>query len=168
VQSVTPGSPAEAAGLQAGDVIVGVDDKIIKGASDLRNNVGLVRAGNEISIGYLRGTQRLSTSAKIASAGTQSVVAGPVDNNSVLQGATLGEVPANDPAIDGIRGVLVMTVVQDSRAWRNGLRDGDVITAVNREPLSSVQELQGLIGDGQRTLALNLIRNGQALFLIMR
>ncbi|MDR2212059.1 MAG: DegQ family serine endoprotease [Pseudomonadales bacterium] len=169
VQSVTPDSPALAAGLQAGDVIVDVNGAAIEGASDLRNTIGLIRAGETVRIGFLRGDARQEVSATIAPGNPTQVASAQGVQNSVLEGASFSAVPADDPDygdLDG--GVLVSTVDQDSRAWNNGLRAGDVITAVNRRPVSGPDDLQEQLGNAERTVALNILRGGQSLFLILR
>ncbi|MDR0781383.1 MAG: Do family serine endopeptidase [Pseudomonadales bacterium] len=169
VQSVNPGSPAQTAGLQAGDVIVAVNGAPISGASSLRNTIGLIRAGQQVRIGYLRGDEHHETNATIASAGGANQTATTQGaQNSALQGASFSAIPADDPNYGGQSGVLVTAVAEGSRAFANGLRAGDVITAVNRRPVANIEDLQKQLGAGQRTVALNVLRDQQSLFLIVR
>jgi len=167
VQSVSPDSPAESVGLLPGDVIVAANGKAIKGASDLRNTIGLIRVGEKVNIDYMREEARHEASATIATLDAQSLAASPAADTAV-QGATFDAVPEDDPNYGGQPGVLVTAVEQDSRAWNNGLRPGDVVTAVNRRPVVSVDDLQKLLGDGRGTVALNILRDNQSMFLIMR
>jgi periplasmic serine protease, Do/DeqQ family len=167
VQSVTPGSPAEKAGIQAGDVIVSVNGQPIKGASDLRNTIGLIRAGTEVRLGLLREDQRREVKATIGENQQNQVASSQGAQGSVLQGATFGPVPSDDPNYGGTGGVLVTGVEQGSRAWNSGLRAGDIITAVNRQAVRDPRELQERVAD-QGTVALNILRDNQSLFLILR
>ena len=54
ISKVEPGSPAERAGLQAGDVIVGIDGRDVRNAANLRNEIGLMRPGRRIELQVIR------------------------------------------------------------------------------------------------------------------
>jgi serine protease Do len=59
IAGVAPGSPAEQAGIQKGDIVVAVDGRPIRSATQLRNSVGLTRVGHRIELTLLRnGTER--------------------------------------------------------------------------------------------------------------
>jgi S1-C subfamily serine protease len=63
---------------------------------------------------------------------------------------------------------LVSRIEQNSRAFAFGLRANDVITAVNRRATRAPEEVESLIGTARGAVALNINRDGQELFLIMR
>lgn len=69
VTDVVPGSAAEKAGIQRGDVIIAIDGKPVFGAAQLRTRVSLVRAGATIDIEYLRDGKRGKVSVLIATQG---------------------------------------------------------------------------------------------------
>ena len=54
VVNVVEGSPAAKAGLKAGDVVVAVNGRPVRNASDLRNRVGLLRIGDKVTLEVLR------------------------------------------------------------------------------------------------------------------
>lgn len=68
VTSVTPGSAAEKAGLQRGDVIVAVNSKPVLTAAQLRTRIGLVRAGETAEIELLRNGNRIKVNASVSPA----------------------------------------------------------------------------------------------------
>jgi len=168
VSSVEPDSPAQAAGIEAGDVIVAVDEHIIKSASDLRNTIGLTRAGEEVTIGLVRENRRLDFDVRIGNAGTTAEAGIRTDERSVLEGAQLSNIPESHEAYGEVQGVLVSAIEQGSRAYRSGLEAGDIITAVNRQPVSSRSQMLALLEDISGTVALNIRREEQLLFLIVR
>ena len=168
VSSVEPDSPAQAAGIEAGDVIVAVDEHIIKSASDLRNTIGLTRAGEEVTIGLVRENRRLDFDVRIGNAGTTAEAGIRTDERSVLEGAQLSNIPESHEAYGEVQGVLVSAIEQGSRAYRSGLEAGDIITAVNRQPVSSRSQMLALLEDISGTVALNVRRGEQLLFLIVR
>jgi len=168
VSSVEPDSPAQAAGIEAGDVIVAVDEHIIKSASDLRNTIGLTRAGEEVAIGLVRENRRLDFDVRIGNAGTTAEAGIRTDERSVLEGAQLSNIPESHEAYGEVQGVLVSAVEQGSRAYRSGLEAGDIITAVNRQPVTSRSQMLRILEDINGTVALNVRRGEQLLFLIVR
>ncbi len=168
VSSVEPDSPAQAAGIEAGDVIVAVDEHIIESASDLRNTIGLTRAGEEVAIGLVRENRRLDFDVRIGNAGTIAEAGIKTDERSVLEGTQLSNIPENHEAFGNVQGVLVNTVEQGSRASRSGLQAGDIITAVNRQPVTSRSQMLTILEELNGTVALNVRRGEQLLFLIVR
>lgn len=65
ITRVLPGSPAEKAGLQAGDVVIEVDGRPISSASELRNVIGLVPLGKRVQLHVLRDGQDLQVALQI-------------------------------------------------------------------------------------------------------
>jgi len=61
VGSVRPGSPAEKAGLQQGDVITEINLRPISNADDLAKALSGLSPGNRVTIAFLRGQQKLRT-----------------------------------------------------------------------------------------------------------
>ena len=66
VGEVIPGSPAEKAGVRAGDVITGIAGRSVKSNADLRNAIGLLRVGDGVTINLLRDGRRQRRHAVIA------------------------------------------------------------------------------------------------------
>ncbi len=64
--------------------------------------------------------------------------------------------------------MLVASLESGSPAWRSGLRQGDVITGVNRQAVTSVEQLLAAVKQAQRAIALRVVRDGKALFIIIR
>jgi serine protease DegQ len=169
VSAVTPGSPAEEAGIEAGDVIVAVNGSSIVGSSDLRNTIGLLREGSDVEIELIRDQRRVTVDAEIGSAPGSEVAAGrtPEASNS-FSGAQLTDIPRDHPQYGDVDGAFVANVEQGSRAWNSGLRPGDIITAINRQPVSSADAVDELLASNAGTLALNVVRENANQFLIMR
>jgi serine protease Do/serine protease DegQ len=163
VQQVEPGSPADKAGLRAGDVITAVDTHTVRNSSDLRNRIGLMRVGADVKLTVLRDGKTETVDVKIGEAPAQTAANEQAEGTSVatdkLQGATLRD--------DGKNGVQVAEVAQGSPAWRSGLRPGDEITGVNRKRVHSVKELNEAAANSS-VLALNVKRGDANLFVVVR
>ncbi|PDT81640.1 Do family serine endopeptidase [Sinorhizobium sp. BJ1] len=155
VGSVEQNSPAAHAGLQAGDVILAVNNRKITGSADLRNRIGLAQIGSQVEIEYLRDRARKTVTMRIEPA---SAKAGAEAIPAPLQGAQFQDAAGN---------VVVSNIEEGSAAERSGLRMGDVIVAVNRQPIATVAELAAALKDAGGTIALDLFRGGSKLFLVI-
>jgi Do/DeqQ family serine protease len=77
VAQVIPGSPAEKAGVEAGDVITGIAGHSVKSNADLRNAIGLLRVGDGVTIDLLHDGRREQRRAVIADTLPASPAHGP-------------------------------------------------------------------------------------------
>jgi Do/DeqQ family serine protease len=171
VTQIEPGSPSEQAGLQAGDVIVAIDGEAIDGTADVRNEVGLVRAGEDVDVTFVRDGERRTVNATVAvesAVGVPSARAADPATVSLLAGATIMELPSDHPAYGRVRGVWVSAVAPSSAAARFGLRADDLITGVNRETVASVADLTAALADLEPPVALQVQREGRPMFLLVR
>lgn len=66
IAQVEPGSPADRAGIRGGDVVTAVDGRPVRSATDLRNRVGLVRAGTGVQVTLLRGGRSQTLTVRTA------------------------------------------------------------------------------------------------------
>lgn len=163
VANVEPGSAADRAGLKTGDVVTAVDGNAVRGATDLRNRIGLTPVGSEIRLTVKRGSEQREIEVTTTSESrTSSGLSG-----TLLDGAILRDASAPEAGAAGASGVVIESVAADSRADRAGLRAGDVIVAVNRTPVSSVTELRRTISKAA-VAALELLRDGARFLLVIR
>ena len=160
ITNIEPNSAAEKAGLAVGDIIVAVNDKEVDDATELRNTIGLLRSGDEVSIRYVRDSKTRSTRAELGQAGAQALTG--ADIHSGLEGAVFA--PASTTSDNGIE---VTEVTPGSPAAQRGLRAGDIITAVNRSPVRNLQDLAA-IAERSRILFLLVQRGDRALMLQIR
>jgi Do/DeqQ family serine protease len=171
VTQIEEGSPAEQAGLQPGDVIVAIDGMPIDSSVDLRNEIGLTRAGESVEVTSVRGGERRTVRATVAAeadaAAARTRAADPA-SVSLLAGATIMDLPADHPAYGRVQGVWVSAVAAGSAAARYDLRANDVITGVNREPVASLADLTAALNRARPPIALQVQRDGRSLFLLVR
>jgi serine protease Do len=152
-EEVTPGTPAAKALLRKGDVILHVDGTRVLDGHHLSVAVNTALAGSVVDVGILRDRRRLTVRVQLAKmGGNEGAIASQprpsryglrVDYASVL----LGQVPANrvdlqERALAALRhgGVLVTEVAPASAAERAGLRQHDLITHVNDQPVTTPAE----------------------------
>ncbi len=165
VTQVLPSSPAAIAGIQVGDIITAINGTPVKNASDVINTVGFLRVDSKINIELLRKNQKMAVSATLTDQKVREKAIEKLD--PFLYGVTMGNFSASSPDYGNVRGVVIMGVQEDSNAWQSDLRQGDIITSVNQQPISSVDELKALAARSEQQMLLNVIRNGTAVFLVL-
>lgn len=159
VSQVEEQSPAEAAGIQVGDVIVAVNGKNVDGASELRNAIGLLRAGTKVKLSLLRDGRRKDFTVRIEEPKKEKFKGNLLSNK--LGGATFSNTP------DG-QGVLITEIEPGSPASRAGLMEDDIVLSVNRKAVGSVEEMQAAVAGNPQAIVLNILRNGRGLFLLIQ
>jgi Do/DeqQ family serine protease len=165
ISQVMPDTAAEAAGLKEGDVIIAVDDREISDASGLRNTIGLYRADDEVSIRFIRDEKESTLRIRLK----------PIDApqgqgqklSARLEGVRLEDIDDQD-GTQGERGVRVAQVEQGSPAFQAGLREGDLIISVNKQPVYGLKDVEQSISEQDSMLLLNILRGNSGLFIVIR
>jgi len=160
ITGIEPGSAAEKAGLQVDDIIVGIDGRRINNNRELANAIGLKGSGEEVRIEYVRDGRNKAVMAELGERTSEQVSGGNIHPG--LAGALFASA-----ATTATGGVEVASVDPDSPAAQRGLRAGDLITAVNRQPVQSLQQLRE-VAAGNRILFLLVRRDDRQLMLQIR
>jgi serine protease Do/serine protease DegQ len=159
VVEVVKGSPADKAGLRAGDVVVAVNGRPVRGSPDLRNQIGLAPIGSELELRVLREGReqpvRMRVEALRAATTAQGEKVTEVTGLSVANAERNGRPEA----------VAVVAVESGSPAWSHGLRARDLIVAVNRRKVRTVRELMDALQTAG-SLTLTVVR-GEAVFAVV-
>lgn len=163
---VVPGSPAERAGLEPGDVILAVNGQEVSSAADVRNRLGLLRVGSEVVFDVVRSGKRLQVRATIEE--PSAAQAGARLQNPRLAGATFGDLDDGHPLHGRVRGVVVVNLERDSALWRAGVREGDVILSVNRRPVEDLASFLEIVGERPGALLLQVRRGESVAYIVLR
>ncbi|MBA3562693.1 MAG: DegQ family serine endoprotease [Gammaproteobacteria bacterium] len=166
VTQVQAGSAADEAGIEAGDVIVSANGKQIGDANELRNVIGLQRVGDEVQLELIHDGKRRRITAELGELEqSEPVVAQELHEG--LAGAEFADIDENSPVYQGAAGVMVTAIAPGSPAFLSGLRANDVITHVNRQPISNLNELREA-AEGANALVLALQRGDSNLLIPIR
>ncbi len=144
INEVTVDSPADKAGLKAGDVILKINDTEIRHPSHLQLVVTQFMPDTEVTVTYLRDGKTGTVKAKLGLRPNRGPGGGDDDNpaeksdEGVLNGVTVGDITPevrDELQIPArIKGAVVQSIEPDSPSAQQGLREGDVIMELNRRP----------------------------------
>jgi len=154
VNGVSPGSPAEDAGLQAGDVLVKVDDEEVESATDLRLKIASKAPESTVDLTVYRDEKYFKTEAKLVERRTDGRFIIGSQTNELLDGVEA------EPLSDDLRrqfqidekvenGLVITSVSLDSRYARQ-LMAGMVIEKIKDEPVYTVAEAKKLLESGEK------------------
>ena len=147
VAGVTPDSPAEKAGVMSGDVITDFNGKPVTDSRHLKLQVGSTVPGAAVPMTVLRDGKSMSLSVTVKELpGDKLADATPAADKAddALHGVGVADL---DQATreklkmpSQIQGAVVTDVEENSAAYEAGLRQGDVITEINRQPIKNAEQ----------------------------
>jgi len=172
VNRVEPGSAAERAGIEVGDVILEVNGRNIEVFSDLPPIVGSVRPGEEVSLTVSRWgeTQELTVELDERDEDQQTNDRGETQDIEPTNALGLSVEELSDDQLrraEGIDGGLLVTAVDSDNAYRAGIRRGDVIRMINNQQVRTMEDFEGIVENLQpgRSVALLVWRDGITQFV---
>lgn len=166
VAQVMPDSPAAKAGLKPEDIVLEANGREIQNMSQLRNTVGMMRVGDKLELKLLREGKARNVSVVVGKDTDEAAAA--EDLHPSLAGASFAALDEATAKNANTKGVLVQRVVPGSPAARTGLRDGDIVIAVNRERVEDLATFNKLAGVKEGQLLMHVQRGNGALFIIVR
>jgi serine protease Do len=158
VQEITPGGPAEKAGLKPGDIITAIDGRPIKDGDDLVNEIASRRPGSSVRLGYLRDGKQADTTVTIgdrdqvfAQLGNSQAESNSDEKNDageVKLGIVVHEASAATEAKLHTSGVIIQSVRSGSFAdlLQPPLEPGLIITRINKRPTGTKEQFDAVVG----------------------
>jgi len=169
VTGVESGSPAEKAGVEAGDIITKFEGKPIEKVADLPRLVGNAKPGSKSSLTVFRRGQSKDLAVTIAEIEPDKVATKTVDKEERAKSSNAGQYVglAVRDLTDvqkrelKLKGGVVVTAASEGAA-RAGLREGDIILALANSEVLSVKDFEAVLGKVDKTKTLSvLFRRGE-------
>ena len=175
IADVTAESPADAAGLQIGDVLLAVDGVRVSSVSQFRSQSYSRKPGETLQVDYQRdGGPRhaeIVTRPRHAAFDPLQVLASP-ENHLIPRLGILGieiddDLAALLPPLRDRAGVIVATRASEGLGQVIDLEAGDVIHAINGSPVSSLDFLRDKVKNLARgtAVALQVERDGEMQYI---
>ncbi len=162
VSQVMPNSAAEKAGIQAGDVLVSINDKKIDTFGELRAKIATIGAGKTVKLGLIRDGKALTKTVTLGEA--EQIQASASDLHPGLEGAKFSNTDSSDP----IAGVKIAEIAKGSPAAQYQLEQGDIIIGVNRTRVKNLADMKKVLEQKSAILALNIQRGDRTIYLVVK
>lgn len=179
INAVGPGTPAEGAGIEAGDIVLSMDGVVMTSPDVLRNAVALKGAGTKVALQLWRNGEERAMPIILGLLPDERKASRPAPKKPKSSGqrafAKLGlELTTLDTQLrrrlgmePDVNGLAVLDVMPGSRAASVGLRRGDVILKVNRKRVQSTRDFERAVERGQRETLLRIRRGSARLFVVL-
>jgi serine protease Do len=170
VDEVAKGGPADHAGIKTGDIILAFDDKAIKNAADLPGQSARLAPGSSVPVKITRDGELMTLTVTVEALDETEIVATSANEALGLIVQALTSDLAEELELKSAEGVIIVFVRLDSAADQAGLRRGDVITEINRQPVRDLPGYNSALAsrDQGEALLLRVMRGGGGLFLAMK
>jgi serine protease Do len=173
VSEAQSGSPALAAGIQAGDVITAVDGKAVSSPRELARMVGAIQPGKAVELTYWRNGKSETVKIDLGTLpkAEQRASADDGDSQQQVEPDSLADLGLTvTPADDG-KGIVVTDVDPDSDAAEQGIQAGDVITSVNTQSVASATDVTKAMEEaakaGRKAVLLQVSRDDANRFVAL-
>lgn len=143
VSDVTPGSPADKAGIKRGDVVVEFEGKKVDDVSDLTTMAAVAEPGTEVNIKLIHDGKPRDVTVKLAEAPDDGVPAEEEEKAEEHLGLSVKEVNpqiARRFNLDVDKGVIISEVADGSPAEDAGLRPGDIILEIDKIGITDLNQ----------------------------
>ncbi len=140
VSEVLPGSSAAQARIEKGDVILSINGHPINTPNQLDNVIGLFPVGKDVKLSLQRGNRRFNLFASIEPTRRNTVKGSTLSSN--LEGVILAPLSPLQRNLYSTGGVAVTEVDRRQSGWKLGLRPGDVIFSLNRQPVTNLNMIE--------------------------
>lgn len=172
VADVTPGGPAEKAGIKRGDVIVAYDGKEVREMNELPMMVGATPVGSRVDVVVLRKGRTKTIEVEIGELEENVEKQGPAKSRTDL-GMRVEEINpevARRFSISEKSGLVVVDVEGNSAAAEAGIRPGDVIVEIEQKEVETLEDYREIISEYEEgdTILFLVRRAGNTLYMTVK
>jgi serine protease Do len=173
VGGVTEDTPASRAGIRKGDVILELDGRAVEDPRDLQLRIVREQPGTTVNLTVSRDGSERQIRVKLAELPSEDSIAagvgeGALENEDIAVKDLNPEIARQLDLPQGTTGIVVDGVKPGSDWSQAGIRRGDVIQEVNRQPVQTVNEFRrALRKSDKRSVLLLVNRGGRTIFVVV-
>jgi len=178
VRAIPATGPAAKSDLRAGDVITAVDGKPMMTSPQLKNEIRSKKIGDTLTLDVYRNGKSLKVKVKTGAWPDESTLVAGKQNSAPeefprdlgLTVKTLTKELADQFGVERIEGVIVSEVEAGSIAARKGIQAGDIITDVNKKPITTAKQFREVVkaADLKKGVIINFTSRGTSRFEILK
>lgn len=173
VAEVTPGGPADKAGIKAGDAILSLNDEPLNSNADLTRRVAQARPGDHLRLSLLRQGRMLNLDLTASERPREGEAASAASEDRAVLGLAVSPLDAATRRrlglSAGVPGVLVERVLPSGPAAEKGVRPGDVVIEASGRPVATPEDLETSVETARKltrgSVLLKILRAGRPLFV---
>lgn len=146
ITRVTPGSGAEEAGIQSGDVILGINGTRIRTLPEMQEQLGQYRPGNMVQVEYFRRGETYTKDIMLKNKTNNTAIITAQEENTLRQlGFDIRELTKQEKSALGVTGVKVVNILRSSTIASTKMEKGFIITHLNDRKVSDVKQFMRLL-----------------------
>jgi serine protease Do len=170
VVEIDPGEAGDKAGVQVSDIIIEYNGKEIKTSNKLPRLVAETPIGSKVKLKVLRNGKQVELEAIIVESKSNSALAqkpkkedrlnlrnGAITKHGILFGNITPEVQNEYGLNAGVTGIIVIKIDYASSWVRKGLLKGDLITAVNQQPIKNIKDFEAAYNHAVKEKRKNIL-----------
>ena len=163
VNRITPEGAASAAGLQIGDVIVGLNNARMRSTSELQELVGRYRPGDQVTLEYWRVGKKYRSRLLLKDANNSNGAVAQVQGNELEAqlGLEIRDLSREERRSSQLQGAIVSSVRRGSIVYETNMQPGLVITTVNGSRVTTLTEAVEAIKSASKNLVIDGYYEGQ-------
>ena len=176
IGDVEQGGPADEAGLKSGDVVVELNGEPVRNFFDFRVAIANTSPGTEVELGIYREGEEMSYTVELGEldaeevAGVDPQMEEEMKENLGFDVTNLTDNIRQQLRLEsGMTGVVVAEIQQGSRAYRQGLRQGDVIMQIGNQRIENENQFYSVMSQylesGDDALLMRIYRQGRNMFV---
>lgn len=175
LDNIVEDGPAEAAGLEAGDILIAIDKNKIGSVEGLRKALKKYKPGEKIKVVVVRDGKEKSYKLELGEKPDRDTISKTYDFNSQRKSKKVGFLGVETMTIEDDlasyfevkHGVLIKRVVEDSPAEKGGLLAGDIIVKIASEKIKTTEDVFEIVRshDPDEEVTISIVRKGKAMNL---
>jgi len=175
VNSVFENSPAEKAGIKAGDIIIELNGKPLKKSSDLTLPIGNSKPGTTVNLTIIRDGKKMSIDVILGVRDEEKIAKEKKTESEgkVFEKYGMELVELDNNLRDKYRipsqmnGVIISRVYNNSNAFTSGLREGDLIFKINNRQIKNIKDVENILKEDRESNYFFIFRNGREIIVRM-